>query len=247
MYDIHCHLAYGVSDGPRERELALAMLQQAKENGIAYINAVAHYGPWAEEVPGIVDSLRPEAEALGIELHSGMEYDFSHLLENQLAWRTIGPESHYLLCDFNSNRIPFSAKARFRELAREGYGIVIVHPETLFGSGELAALEGLKDARAVIQINASNLLPEAQPRIRSMARNLLRRNLVDAVASDSHRPEGSRRNRMAEARQLVAAEFGEATARVLFDINPQRLLADKAPFDTDIPALPWWKKILGRN
>ena len=53
MYDIHCHLAYGVSDGPRERELALAMLQQAKENGVTYINAVAHYGPWAEEVPGI--------------------------------------------------------------------------------------------------------------------------------------------------------------------------------------------------
>ena len=244
MYDIHCHLVYGVSDGPGSRDSAVAMLQQAKQNGVTGINAVAHFGPWHESLPEIVGSLQAAADAAGIILHSGIEYDFSHLLEHDLDWRTIGPQSHYLLCDFNSSRIPFSAKDRFRELASAGYGIVIVHPETLFGPSEIDTLISLKDTRAVIQINAANLLPDANPRVRSMAWKLLRRNLVDAVASDAHRPDGSRRNRLAEARQLVAAECGNATARILFDVNPERLLVDKAPFETDIQPRAWWRRFL---
>ena len=43
MIDIHCHLLYGVDDGPASREESIMMLKEAKKQGISYIILTPHY------------------------------------------------------------------------------------------------------------------------------------------------------------------------------------------------------------
>ena len=252
LKDIHCHLVCGISDGPADQTISCAMLDQAAAAGVTYINAVAHFGDYADQLLQTVEALRPEAEKRGIALHAGFEYDYSDILEDRAgkdlqSLRTIGDQSNYLLVDFNTSHIPFSARQRFTEIAKAGLGVVIVHPETIFGIGEINKLSELKSVNAVVQINASNLLPESDPRIRHAAFTFLRKGLVDLVASDAHRDAGGRRNCLAEARAVIAKKFGEGAARVLFEVNPARILENKLPYDAEIPGRTLLEKILHRD
>ena len=43
MIDIHCHLLYGVDDGPKTIEESVAMLEEARDEGIEAIFLSPHY------------------------------------------------------------------------------------------------------------------------------------------------------------------------------------------------------------
>ena len=43
MIDIHCHLLYGVDDGPKEIEESVKMLKSASEQGVTDIVLTPHY------------------------------------------------------------------------------------------------------------------------------------------------------------------------------------------------------------
>ena len=43
MIDIHCHMTYGVDDGSKSIEESVAMLQEAKNQGIKAIILTPHY------------------------------------------------------------------------------------------------------------------------------------------------------------------------------------------------------------
>ena len=246
MIDLHCHLPFQISDGPKSFEDALAMLRRAAESGVTRITAVAHYGKYFDAVAAAVEKLRPEAEKLGVELYPAFEYDYLHL-ENVTVdeMRFIGPESRYILVDFNRDRIPYAAPMRLFELAEQDVGIIVVHPEKLFGESALPTLRQLTEGNSALQINAISLLPEAPSFRRKMAHLLLRKGMVHAVASDAHRPEGHRRYVMGEARKIITETYGESLARLLFETNPARLLKNLPPLDP--PEFPtWWERFRRR-
>ena len=246
MIDLHCHLPFGISDGPENIEDSLAILRQAAETGVTHITAVAHYNKHFDRVESSVEALRPEAEKLGVELFPSFEYDYIHLENVKVdEMRFIGPESRYILVDFNRERIPYAAPMRFFELIEQGIGIIVVHPEKLFTRHELPLLRTFSEGGIALQINALSLLPEASPERRSMTHWLIRHGLVHAVASDAHRPKGHRRYVMAEARRIVAATYGEGLAKQLFEENPARLLKSLTPLDA--PEFPtWWERFRRR-
>ena len=43
MIDIHCHLLYGVDDGPKKIEESIQMLKEAKSQGISAMILTPHY------------------------------------------------------------------------------------------------------------------------------------------------------------------------------------------------------------
>lgn len=246
MIDLHCHLPFQVSDGPQSFEDALAMLRRAAESGVTRITAVAHYGKYFDAVAAAVEQLRPEAEKLGVVLHPAFEYDYLHLETVKVdELRFIGPESRYILVDFNRNRLPYSTPMRIFELAEQDVGIVVVHPEKLFHKSAVPMLGKLAGGGTAIQINAISLLPESSSHCRKMAHLLLRKGLVHAVASDAHRPDGHRRYVMSEARKIVADTYGDDLAKLLFEVNPARLLKNLPP--QEAPEFPsWWERFRRR-
>ena len=246
MIDLHCHLPFGISDGPETLEDSLKILRSAADAGVTHITAVAHYNKHFDKVESAVEALRPEAEKLGVGLFPSFEYDYIHLEEVKVDdMRFIGPESRYILVDFNRTHIPFSAPMRLRELLEQEIGIVIVHPEKLFGKDMLPMLKVFSEGGVTIQINASSLTKEAAPPTRKMAHLLLRKGLVHVVASDAHRPDGHRRYLMREAREVVAKRYGAKVAELLFEVNPGRLLKDQTPLE--LPEFPTWFERLKRR
>lgn len=226
--DLHCHLAYGVSDGPPEPEISLRMIDAAEAAGVRYINAVAHSGPWFDEVRAAVEFLRGRTGGK-IELHPGVEYDFDDLSAAEFVPVTVGDDSPFFLLDFNSRVLPPEAGVRLAELAARGYRAIVVHPEVLFGPSEVATLAGLRESGALFQLNAASFLPEASGGVRNMAVKLLEAELGDMIASDAHRDRGRRRYAIAEAGLRVSKRFGAEAAETLFSGNPARVLRGEEP------------------
>jgi len=50
MIDIHCHVLWGVDDGPQSTEETSALLQLAKAEGVTDIIATPHYSFLLEQV-----------------------------------------------------------------------------------------------------------------------------------------------------------------------------------------------------
>ena len=247
MIDIHCHLPFGIGDGPKDLETSLRILRAAADAGVEHITCVAHYkrGEFPR-VEAAVAALKSEAGKLGVELHPAFEYDFVHLDELKVdELRFIGPASRNILIDFNRSNIPFSAPMRLRELQEQEVGVVIVHPEKLFGKDMLPMLKKFSEGGITIQVNATSLTKDASPATRKMANLLLRKGLVHVIASDAHRPEGRRRYAMREAREFVEKRYGAKVAELLFEINPDRLLKDQPP--RELPEFPTWFERLKRR
>ena len=247
MIDIHCHLPFGISDGPEDIGTSLTILRSAAAEGVKFVNCVAHYKRGSfPRVCAAVEALKEEAAKLGVELNPGFEYDFVHLDELKAEeLRFIAPGSHSILIDFNRSNIPYSAPMRLRELMEQEIGIVIVHPEKLFGPDMLPMLKKFSEGGITIQVNATSLTRDASAPTRKMAELLLRKGLVHVVASDAHRPNGRRRYAMLEAREIVARRYGDKVAELLFEVNPGRLLQDQPPLE--LPEFPTWFERLRRR
>ncbi len=245
MKDLHCHLPFGISDGPQEIAESIEMLRIAQDNGITYINAVTHFAPGLNDsLMKSVDALREEADRHGISLHAGFEYSFMDILESQEPFLSIGEKSNFILVDFLTGFIPSFAPMRFYELMSKGTRIILVHPEILFTRHTLPMLTKLEDMNVVFMLNAASFLPEAQHHIRRMAHCLLRSGIAKLVASDAHSAAGSRRFVLQEARNIISTQYGEENARILFDVNPDRILENLHPYDLTVPPEPFWSKWL---
>ena len=104
MIDIHNHLLYGVDDGPDSMEESLAMVQQAKEQGIRAIVLTPHYrhGMFAYPKEMILEryhELKPQAKDIGVELYLGCEFHVnSQIVEALHAGRclTLADSDHVL-------------------------------------------------------------------------------------------------------------------------------------------------------
>ena len=79
MIDIHCHALYGVDAGAKSMEESVAMLSQAKSQGVEAIILTPHcrHGMFEYPVERIrehFEHLKHQAGTMGVELYIGCEY-----------------------------------------------------------------------------------------------------------------------------------------------------------------------------
>ena len=233
MIDLHCHLPFKVSDGPEDIRQSIAIMEAAAAAGTTYINAVSHMGGHREARERAILELRPHAEKLGITLHSGCEYDFFHFrakIKDEICFA--GPESRYVLIDLRAGVVPYHAAQQISELMCDNINVVIVHPEMLFDWRQVKAMEQMIEAGAVFQLNATSIAGSCGREAAKTAFKCIENGMAHLVASDAHRPEGMRRWAMAEARDILLKRYGEELCELLFEVNPQRILANQPPIPT---------------
>ena len=233
MIDIHCHLPFKVSDGPEDIRQSIAILESAASAGTTYINAVSHMGGSREACDRAVNELRPYAEKLGVTLHSGCEYDFLHFRTNlQDGICFAGPESRYVLVDLRSGTVPYYAPQQISELLADGINVIIVHPEMLFSWQQSKAMKQMLDAGAIFQINASSIAGTCGSEPKKTAFKCIENGMAHLIASDAHRPAGTRRWAMAEAKDILQKRYGNELCDLLFEVNPRLVLENKSPIQT---------------
>lgn len=107
-------------------------------------------------------------------------------------------------------------------LIKGGFVPIIAHIER-YPKTDLRLAEALKEAGALIQINAYSIADERDPHIRQLANLLLAERLVDFLGTDAHRTD-HRPPTVADGMDAFRRLYGEEYAALVASANPRKYL-----------------------
>ena len=239
MIDIHTHILPGIDDGARDLGDTLAMAEIAVKNGVTDMIATPHFNlprgfeNYVDDEYWRVFQLAQEAideEGIGLKLYPGMEvYTIEEVpqLVKEGKLMTLN-KSRYLLMEFDFGGDPNFADRMLRRTTAEGIVPVIAHIERYhFVQAIPGIAEEWKDRGYVIQCNKGSFQGRFGRAEEQLAYYLMDRQLVDVIASDTHRPYRRTPN-LWEVYDQLAMEYPESWLEELFTTNPGHILADEA-------------------
>jgi protein-tyrosine phosphatase len=225
MIDIHCHLLPGVDDGSPTVDVSAPVLREFAAAGVRTVVCTPHLdasragtAPYDRHAE-ILETLRARAPA-EIELRLGWEIMLDVPGADLRDPRLGLAGSTAVLVEFSHGVVPPNAAEELFRLRMSGVVPVVAHVERYWGT----TMEGVEEWRgvgAVIQVDSAALT--GQSRTRSMALDLLRRGLVDIIASDNH---GDTRS-LATAREWLIAAGATEQVALLTRTNASRVLANE--------------------
>ena len=241
--DIHCHLIYGIDDGPRTLKESAAMLGAAYGNGTRAVIATSHMFPGVREFQEFlyyqrVDELREycKTREMDLTILTGAEVFYTELTTRFLSERripTLG-ESDYVLVEFHPSVKYDEICNAVVGIRRVGYHPVLAHVER-YGCliNFPRRMEELrKRYSAVLQMNCSSVLGGKGWLRDRQARRALEEELIDVVASDAHN-NSSRAPRMQEAyaylEEKFDREYAESLTGMSWDLGANENLTRHTP------------------
>lgn len=230
MIDMHCHLLYGVDDGPTKIEESIKMLEEAKNQGIEKIILTPHYryGMFAypkEKIERHFEELKPYGEKLGIQIYLGTEYHVNTQIVEALESEKCHAlaDTRYVLTEYEYHTEYTFIKQMTQKLILHGYRPIIAHVERykcmvsdLHRAGEL------QEMGAYIQVNADAVLGLDGHGTKAYCKKLLKKGLVDMIASDSH-GISKRSCHMGKCYDYVGKKYGADYANELFVKKPSEI------------------------
>jgi protein-tyrosine phosphatase len=245
MIDLHGHYLPGVDDGAADLKTSLAMLRHAEADGIETVVITPHACSSQSALKGL-DSLRRGWEkwraglndnGLKLKLVSGAEVYFTSetlsLLKDHRDLLTINNGSYFLL-EFPSEYIYAHSKDFIFKILTEGFIPIISHAERNSEiQRSVGVLRDLVKAGALCQINGGSLRGDFGAQARSSAYELIKNNLVHAIASDAHDLE-KRKPELSYVPALLRQIAPEKIAMYLHDI-PAAIIGDLAVPDIGEP------------
>ena len=196
IIDMHTHILPGIDDGARDWDVCLRMLAKSVECGVQKIIATPHYSPWDRQATAeVVCQLCKEAEAqlerqygMVVNIYPGHEIYYSvgvvDALKEGKALSLAG--SRYVLVEFDpetSYQVLYHAVREFRD---GGYVPIIAHVERYRCLRKADKMEALKDGGALLQMNVGTLQGGIVDFASRWAKNCLRNEMIDFLASDMH-------------------------------------------------------------
>ena len=199
MIDIHNHILIGLDDGSQSKEDTIALLKQAKEEGITDVIATPHhlspqFDNYYEEIESKMNEILSldEFNNLDIHIYPGQEIRISDQILPQLEKKQIIGLNHskYLLIELPSGHVPHYTGRLFFELQSKGYVPIIAHPERNKEiSSNLDVLYGLINAGALSQLTTASLIGHQGKKIQKKCLDMIENNLTHFIASDAHHVE----------------------------------------------------------
>lgn len=218
MIDLHCHILPGVDDGAQDMAEAIAMAENAVEEGITHIVATPHhkcYG-WENEKEKIIRLVaKVQAEInqknIPITILPGQEVRiYGEIIEDIEAGKIqfIDEENQYLLIEFPPSEIPTYTEQLFYQLQHKGVIPIIVHPERNRSiQKDPNQLKEMIDKGALVQLTAGSYVGTFGREIERLSRDLIEADLVHLIASDAHNVT-NRQFHLKEAYEKLEKEYG---------------------------------------
>ncbi len=251
MIDLHCHLLPGIDDGPGTMQESLNLARVAAAGGIRTIVATPHVSQeWdndALSISALAEDVRGQLAAHGIPLkvRTGAEIALSRALElraDELAALGLGG-GPWLLVECPHQSVAVGLEEQLLALAAQGHRVVLAHPERCPEiQRDPEMLTRLISAGMIGSITAGALVGRFGRDVRRFALELVKRGMVDNVASDAHdtlrRPAS------------IAAELAQAGLEGLSDRTsstvPAAVLAGvslppRPPVRAPRPGGRWWQ------
>ena len=196
MIDIHTHVIPNVDDGSPNLETSIAMIKHEIDIGVTEIIATPHhiykrYEKSVEEIKSQFQLLKDEVEKqnLPIKLYLGQEICYSHR-EDILGMLKSGKlltlnNTNKVLLEFSFHREPEDLMDIIYNFGVNGYEVIIAHVER-YTWMNLDKVKALRVEGAKIQINSNSYLGLEGFKEKWFVEKLLKLDLVDYVASDTH-------------------------------------------------------------
>jgi protein-tyrosine phosphatase len=249
--DLHLHLLPGVDDGARTERESLEHAARMERDGVREAVCTPHIGHPAFPVAiGEIAARTAELQTalrragIGVRLHAGGEIHpdvAASLSAAELRLIAQGPPgSRWVLAEVPFTGIDEGFLEGCRSIRRQGFGIVIAHPERAAGllDGGLTMLRDELRAGAVLQVNVCSLLGRNGDEARRAAERLIRARLAYVLASDGH--PGTREDTLAAG--VAAAQAAGASAVQAWQLtesNPRFLLRHGLPVGPALPVRAW--------
>lgn len=196
MIDIHCHILFGVDDGPKTIEDTIRIVEKAVKEGITDMIATPHafsphYHVPKGEIEGQIRLLTDVLKTGGypIVLHTGQEVRIhEHIIENMIKREMVTlAGSRYLLLELPSQFIPLNTVSVIQSMLENEIIPIIAHPERNRAIAEKPArLERLIQYGAFAQVNAGSLSGHFGKSVQRLSIQLVEANLIHTYGSDVH-------------------------------------------------------------
>ena len=231
--DMHSHILPGMDDGSRSMGQTLRMLETAVSEGITTMIATPHNMPGKGCPPGSVvrrkvDELRRtvEQEGIPLEIVAGTEYYYREevldILDSEDAV-TLG-NSDCVLVEFEPLAERNYIRNALRNILGLGYRPVIAHVERYAKLMEDASvLFDMRKNGILVQVNAMSITGDNGRQAKKDVRSLLKKGLVDFVATDAH-SDGRRAPFMDKCANVLYKKCGAQYADRLLFGNAEELL-----------------------
>lgn len=237
--DLHCHILCNVDDGAKDTDTMKKMLDIAYSDGtkticftphfkvykfdsdeeiLQYNKAINHYFKIAEEY---AQSKYPD-----MNLYLGNEIMFHTDISDSLATKKCSTlsDSSFVLIEFPPHISSYDLRTATLKLLRKGFTPVLAHVERYEAFvKDFSLLEDLKDAGAIIQVNASSITDLRFGKTARFLQKALKNKLVDIVCSDSHDAK-ILSPVLSKAHKRVLKAYGEDYAKKIFHDNQLLIL-----------------------
>ena len=233
LIDIHCHILPKVDDGPDSVEESLKILKDMRRQGIKHVIVTPHYRPemFEPSMKRVIYSyrhLRDIAYEMGVSMSLGCEYYRNEQIIDHMdnRKRPSMAGSRYVLIEFSMNDLFPTIRNYVYELITHGYQPIIAHAERYFCCQKMEKIQELKDMGALIQVNAGSVLGEEGWKLKKFCLDLMKKDLVDFVASDTHNTSDRKLN-LKKCASYVTKKMGKQYAERIFFNNPLNILKNR--------------------
>ena len=233
LIDIHCHILPKVDDGPDSVEESLKILKDMRRQGIKHVIVTPHYRPemFEPSMKRVIYSyrhLRDIAYDMGVSMSLGCEYYRNEQIIDHMdnRKRPSMAGSRYVLIEFSMNDLFPTIRNYVYELITHGYQPIIAHAERYFCCQKMEKIQELKDMGALIQVNAGSVLGEEGWKLKKFCLDLMKKDLVDFVASDTHNTSDRKLN-LKKCASFVTKKMGKQYAERIFFNNPLNILKNR--------------------
>ncbi len=233
MIDIHSHILPGVDDGAADLDASVELVRELASAGVTDIIATPHYVDETNYISAVSAnskllkklSARLKKEKLDVRVFLGNEIYISNRILGLLTSEEITPlaDSKYLLVELPlSGEFP-SYYDVLLELIREGYKVILAHPEryATFQKDFDLVLE-LHDMGVLMQCNIGSFVGYYGKAARKVAEKLAKNDMIFAVATDIHRPRGDKF--MPTAIKRLSKFYGTFELENILEKNPRKIL-----------------------
>ena len=188
--DRHSHILYGVDDGAKTLEDALAVLAYDEEIGISEVWCTPHI---MEDVPNTTEALKQRFAELQaaytgpIKLHLAAEYMLDTLFEERFnAGDLLTMEDDTILVETSTWNPPADMTGTLRKIQKAGYRPLLAHPERYRYLTD-AGYERLHKMGIHFQLNLGSLVGYYGETAMRKAHELLEKGWYSEIGSDCHR------------------------------------------------------------
>ncbi len=189
-HDAHSHILFGVDDGIKTLEEALAVLAYEESHGVTDVWCTPHI---MEDCANETEFLKARFGELcsaytgTVRLHLAAEYMLDTVFEQRFKDRDLlTMDNETLLVETSTWTPPVGLNDTLRDIQRAGYRPLFAHPERYRYLNEVS-YEELKRLGIGFQLNLSSLVGFYGSTAQSKAEWLLKNGFYTEIGSDCHR------------------------------------------------------------